>query len=354
MNGVKWFLSDKNVKKDVYFIINKEGRLLANDVRLDPIKEKKFIYIDNKGGIYFSNSFRGILLKILQQNDFFRPFPLISGSEERWSCEVIPLANRREEIYLLRLFKDEKSEARSLDSVSFMLCGLAHELKNPLAGIKVLADTVANECENNPALKNYVSRIERNVDRLNAILDVFFSYLKEGKEDRDFISVSSLLEDLSIFFGYRIKREGIDFKLSPCGEDLFIFANKTQVLNLFANLLDNAIYAVERSEKPEKWIEIEVGVKEFFNFNKGCFLEQLNEDELIPVSFRVKDNGIGLGDVEKRYLFNAFFTTKEKGMGLGMSMVLKYVKENCGAIFVESTKGKGTVFEVILPGKKEN
>ncbi len=253
--------------------------------------------------------------------------------------------------------KEPKQGAEDLiDSVSFMLLGLAHELKNPLAGIKVLADMIVCECEKENEIGGFVSKILKNVDRINSILDVFFSYIKVNKEFKSFFPVNSLLEDLMIFSGFKAKRAGIDLKIKVEEENLFVYANKNKVLNLFMNLLDNAIDAVKTKRGLPKRIEITISAVGDFQIDASCLSLLKREDmdkKFIGIKTEIKDTGIGMDDFEKKHIFDAFFTTKDSGVGLGLPMVLKYVRENCGDIFFESEKGKGSVFKVILPGVRD-
>ena len=196
----------------------------------------------------------------------------------------------------------------------------------------------------------------KNVDRVNAILDVFFSYIKVNKELKSLFSINSLLEDLMVFSGFKAKRAGIELTVKVEQKNLSIFGNKNKVLNLFMNLLDNAIEAVKAKKNLPKRIEISVTAVEDFQFDSSClnsFKEEIKDKKIIGVKVEIKDTGIGMDDFEKRHIFDAFFTTKDSGVGLGLSMVLKYIKENCGGIFFESEKGKGSVFKVVLPGVRD-
>jgi len=241
-----------------------------------------------------------------------------------------------------------------LNAIAFLLMGLAHEIKNPLAGIKVLVDMIECECEGRKDVATYLAKISKNVDRVNSMLDIFFSYARSDYAKKDIFPVSVIVEDVKLFQGYRIKRENVDFSVIVKNNDLQIIANKNNVLNIFFNLLSNALDSVILSNKILKKIEFRVFETEIpKSFDKSCISGfDVDEKKLIGVGFKVEDNGVGMDEFEKKHIFNPFFTTKDSGVGLGMSLVAKYVEESCGEIKVESAKGKGSCFTVILPGIK--
>ncbi len=356
-----------NLLKDniFYFLLDRELNILAVNRDIVYCQRRDFtdIILDLKK--IFTNKSLNKLKKIISSNSF-SPVDIVLEKLNGEICtgKVVTLHLKdNKDVYLLELktglvLSENKIEEDEdlINSVSFMLLGLAHELKNPLAGIKVLADMIVCECEKEEEIKGFVSKILKNVDRVNAILDVFFSYIKVDKEFKSFFSVNSLLEDLMIFSGFKAKRAGIELEVNVEQENLFIYGNKNKVLNLFMNLLDNAIDAVKAKKDFQKRIEISVSAFEDFQLDSSCvngFKEEFKDKKIIGVKVEIKDTGIGMDDFEKKHIFDAFFTTKDSGVGLGLSMVLKYVKENCGDIFFESEKGKGSVFKVVLPGVRD-
>ncbi len=350
----------------VYFLLDNELNVLGVNKDIVHCQDRGFddVVLDLKK-IFTNNSLNKI--KNIISSNSFSPVDIVLEKLNGEICtgKVVALHLKDKRVFVLMELKtglalsENKIEEDEdlVNSVSFMLLGLAHELKNPLAGIKVLADMILCECEKSGEIKGFVSKILKNVDRVNSILDVFFSYIKVNKELKSFFSVNSLLEDLMIFSGFKVKRAGIELKVKVEQENLFIFGNKNKVLNLFMNLLDNAIDAVKAKKDFQKRIEISVSAFEDFKLDSSClngFKEELKNKKIIGVKVEIKDTGIGMDNFEKRHIFDAFFTTKDSGVGLGLSMVLKYVKENCGDIVFESEKGKGSVFKVVLPGVRDS
>ncbi len=266
----------------------------------------------------------------------------------------------KKRLFLIRLLekaslkRNGESFSEELSSMAFLLMGLAHEIKNPLAGIKVLVDMIECECEPQDDIKGYLSKISKNVDRVNSMLEVFFSYAKSDSQKKEIFSVSSLLEDLRLFEGYRIKKEGIEFVVDTENRELYLIANRNNVLDIFLNLLHNALDSVLASGTILRRIELKVFETDIpSNFSEECILSlNIDKQSLVGVAFVLEDNGIGMDDFEKKHIFNPFFTTKDSGVGLGMSMVAKYLEENCGEISIESAKGRGSRFTVVLPGIK--
>jgi len=123
------------------------------------------------------------------------------------------------------------------------------------------------------------------------------------------------------------------------GENLNIISTSGQLGQIFTNLLNNAVHAVEGAEQPT----IEISIQPQTSETSGA-------DGINGVEIRFRDNGYGIPEDVRKKMFEPFFTTKgEKGRGLGMSIILRIVKEHQGTIQVESEIGQGTTFIIWLP-----
>ncbi len=313
----------------------------------------------------FSNESLNNLFDVFSKTGWnFCEMELITKTGESIKSYIFPLYNfeKRSHYYVINLIPNSVSKSlqkdlsvnNDLDSSNFMLMGLAHEIKNPLTGIKVLAEMI--ECGNDERgeVKKTLTKITKYVDRINKMLDIFFSYVKSEKNKRELVNLQSIFEDIKLFSSNRLIKSGIDFKIEV-ENHFFVICNRNHLLNLVLNLIKNAEESVLSSQKNERKISVRVyKVSEPPNaFDIKC-IENLDFNlrvcDVVGIVIECEDNGIGMDEYEKTHIFTPFFTTKDTGVGLGMSMVKKYVSENCGDIFFESEKGEGAVFTVVLPG----
>ncbi len=369
MRAIRSVQSEENIFLKIYTVIcDKNFIVYGCNKKFFSLLEKKFINMKQSLKIIFSNKSIEELSDVFLKEDLkFCELDVELNSGKIFRSYIFPLfANFSTPLFLIHLIDGKYAKRiadlsqynNDLTSNAFMLMGLAHEIKNPLAGIKVLAESIESECEQKEDIKNALHRIARYVDRVNSMLEVFFSYVRTENEKKEIISIDSLVEDIVLFCENRFRKMDIKFEVLV-EKTLFIIANRNQLLNLVLNLVKNAEESVILSGKREKRISLRVFIRKEppENFNPAC-LESISESikvcEVYGVCIECKDNGVGMDEFEKKHIFDPFFTTKDRGVGLGMSMVLKYVSENCGDIFFESEKGEGAVFRIILPGLEKD
>jgi len=228
-----------------------------------------------------------------------------------------------------------------LVSLGKLSSGIAHELRNPLAGIKTTAQALGEELTEEDPRREYLQRITKEIDRLNELLKTFFSFAKPQKLNLTPCHVRDIINEIIPFLIKEIADKGIRFEEKYDPYLPRVKADKTQMHQVFLNLFLNAIQAM-----PEGG-ELKIGVSSFVS--AGGDGPRQNFIKAI-----VSDTGKGIPPHMIDRIFDPFFTTKPKGIGLGLSIAYQIINKHGGTIKVESQWEKGTSFVITLPENVES
>jgi signal transduction histidine kinase len=230
-------------------------------------------------------------------------------------------------------------------SLGVLASGIAHEIRNPLAGIKAMAQTLQEELEENDSKNEYIERIVRQVNRLDELLKSFFSYARPQRPNPVRSKIPDIVREVLPLFRRKIKDNNIIVKEVYSRSLKEIFVDFHQIEQVFFNLIINAIDAMKdggtltiRARLPEETQPI---IDRRQRIPK-LFSEIYNE-------ITISDTGIGMDNESLNNMYNPFFTTKPNGTGLGLSIVYQIILEHGGQITVESELDKGTTFKIWLP-----
>ena len=228
-----------------------------------------------------------------------------------------------------------------LVSLGKLASDIAHELRNPLAGIKTTAQALSEEMSKDDSKREYLSRITKEIDRLNELLKTFFSFAKPQKLNLVYCHIKDIINEIIPFLIKEIADKGIHFIENYHPQLPKIKVDKTQMHQAFLNLFLNAIQAMPDGGELKTEVTPIVSTSLIGR-----------EQNLIKIS--ISDTGKGIPPNILHKIFDPFFTTKPKGIGLGLSITYQIVKKHGGTIKVESELGKGTSFIINLPEMLEN
>ena len=234
-------------------------------------------------------------------------------------------------------------------SLGILSSGIAHEIRNPLAGIKAMAQTLEEEIAGNPTHKEYVDRILRQVNRLDNLLKAFFSYAKPKRPDPSAIHVKKIVMEVLPLFERKMRDENITVRQSYARDLYKVFVDANQIEQVFINLLINAFDAIKDEGTVTIHAENAKHPQPFFDRRNR--IPSLFSDRYIQIT--ISDTGSGMPDEVREKIFNPFFTTKSNGTGLGLSIVYQIIKEHGGQIEAKSWPGKGSEFTILLPAAVE-
>jgi PAS domain S-box-containing protein len=228
-----------------------------------------------------------------------------------------------------------------LVSLGKLSSGIAHELRNPLAGIKTTSQALSEEMSEDDPRREYLTRITKEIDRLNDLLKTFFSFAKPQKLNLVPCHIKDIINEIIPFLIKEIADKGIRFTEDYHPQLAKIKVDKNQMHQVFLNLFLNSIQAM--SEGGELKIEVTPQNSAPGDGAKQNFVKAV-----------ISDTGRGIPPHLIHKIFDPFFTTKPKGIGLGLSIAYQIINKHGGSISVESRWEKGTSFVIHLPESAEN
>jgi signal transduction histidine kinase len=230
---------------------------------------------------------------------------------------------------------------RALSAIGQITAQVAHEIYNPLGAVKLNLDLLEMQIGEDEDVKHTIRRLKSGVEHLSTIA-MDLRYLTRSRDpERKPTDLNDLLNEVVELASDRLERSRIcivrDYSpVSPHGD-----YDPQQLRKAFLNLLINAVEASPHSG------EVELRTRVISKNDPGPIPDVNFSNGIIAVS--IIDHGVGMSSETKRRLFEAFFTTKRHGTGLGMMITQEIVKKHGGKIEVDSEVGKGTTVNVYLP-----
>ena len=228
-----------------------------------------------------------------------------------------------------------------LVSLGKLASGIAHELRNPLAGIKTTAQALGEEMTGDDSRREYLHRITKEIDRLNDLLKTFFSFAKPQNLNLVHCHIKDIINEIIPFLIKEIADKGIRFSETYHPQLPKVEVDKTQMHQVFLNLFLNAIQAMPNGG--ELRIEANPVISHSSTGSQQNFIKVV-----------ISDSGRGIPPQIVHKIFDPFFTTKSRGIGLGLSITYQIIKKHGGTIKVDSQWEKGTSFVINLPETLEN
>lgn len=265
--------------------------------------------------------------------------------EHSISVDAAPLAERPDHVVLT--MKRQSIAGRidrslthrdSARSISAMAAMLAHEIKNPLSGVRgaaqLLEQTVGEEDVQLTRL------IVEESDRIVALIDRMEAFSGDDAiDDRGPVNIHEVLERVLAlakagFASRRRFREIYDPSLPP------VLGNRDRLIQAFLNLVKNAAEALDDGG--------EIVITTAFQHGVRLSAPGGESSTRLPLAVSVQDNGPGIPEDLRRHIFDPFVTTKQGGTGLGLPLVAKLIDDHGGVIDLDSRPGR-TIFRVMLP-----
>lgn len=231
------------------------------------------------------------------------------------------------DVTLRELEREQQERNVRLKELGEMASSIAHEIRNPLGGMKGFASILEKDLEKQPHLQKMASYILEGANHLNRLIDTMLQYARPLKVVRQPIDAVVFLLD----FIYQIRMDralqSVEYSVNLTEDSLYVEADTGLLHAALLNVVTNAVQAMPNGGN----ITIE--------------LQKENQDAVIVIH----DTGEGITRENLEKIFRPFFTTKSSGSGFGLSETLKIMQAHHGKIQVESKLGEGSSFRLSLP-----
>ncbi len=227
-------------------------------------------------------------------------------------------------------------KAERLSALGQLAAGVAHEIRNPLNAISMASQRVKREFlpaddDKHQEFKLLTEVIRDEIRRLNGIIEEFLSFSKSRRLELHNYPASEVLQKIVNLIAVEAAAKGIVVKTDWSKDPIIIPMDMDKLQQALLNLVKNAMESING----EGIINLSVA-----HGNKGL------------VVITISDTGCGMSNDEVERIFNPEYTTKEKGLGLGLPLAHEIIRGHGGEIRVISAQGKGTTFEILLPAEK--
>lgn len=254
-----------------------------------------------------------------------------ASSIGRGELETRVPVERKDEIGLLAATLDDmRASLRARDErLQMMLAGIAHEVRNPLGGLELYAGLLRESLGGQPERLQEVARIERELSYLKTVVSEFLDYARRPPLDLATVPLGPLLADVRELAA---TAGPAAVEVAPV-DGLAVHADAGQLRRALLNLARNAVAAASGRSDGQGRVTMAA--------TRGGRGDR--------VRIEISDNGPGVPDDLRDKIFTPFFTTREKGTGLGLAFVREIVREHGGDVVVDGAPGGGARFRLDLP-----
>lgn len=251
------------------------------------------------------------------------------------------------EIYHLRNQVERMERLALLGELS---AGIAHEIRNPLAGIKASAQVLQESLSHEDFRSELINRIVKEVDKSNRLLKEFFKFARPLPPRFGFYDIEMIIDSVYLLLAPRFKKNNIKFTKEFEDHIPQVHIDEAQIEQVILNFFLNAVDVMH----DEGELKVKISKKKLSSMDTQSEKYMVSETDNHYVIVEISDTGNGIKPEIVDKIFNPFFTTKKDGLGLGLSICSRLIEENQGKVDVISTPGKGTTFILALPISVQN
>lgn len=237
---------------------------------------------------------------------------------------------------------DELAHMSRVHSIGQMASGLAHEINQPLSAIGSYAQACAlmlkSGSGNSDILRDSLEQIAQQTERAGDIVSRLRQFVRKGITERAPIDINDVVREVVELVTHEMNARGVRLNLDLDEQLPSAQVDRVQIEQVIVNLVRNAIDAMNISTVSDRWLTVRTGVG--------------NPNGMIEVA--VSDTGEGISQAEADRLFDAFFTTKADGMGLGLAISRSIVESHQGRLWATPNRDAGTTFRCTLPVNEKN
>ncbi|MDC7127337.1 MAG: ATP-binding protein [Spirochaetales bacterium] len=220
------------------------------------------------------------------------------------------------------IFEVEKNK-----TLNTLIASIAHEIKNPLMSIYNYSVLIPRQMKNAEFRESFVNTVPEEVNRIRRLIDSLINYAKPAKGQREYLNLLPVVKDCIRLTRPSTEKKGIDVTVDV-EDNLIIYMDKDKLKQCLVNLIINSMDSiVQKNETGGKAVS-------------GIRIEGIKAESYTGIS--VSDDGCGMTEDELENCISPFYTTKQKGTGLGISIIKRIVEDNGGEIIIESKKDQYT------------
>nr|WP_239534598.1 ATP-binding protein [Priestia taiwanensis] len=223
-------------------------------------------------------------------------------------------------------FEKRQNEIQKIELIGSLAASTAHEIRNPLTGIKGFV-TLLSQKYDNPEDNLYFSIIQDEITRINEIISDFLVLGKPVEFAKEQHDLTAIIHEVFPMIQLEAKMNGVRVRHQFTTKPTPIYCSKNHIKQILLNLSKNALEAM----KEDDTLTIKVRIKEDY------------------VQLIVKDTGEGIPEDRLENIFQPFYTSKDTGTGLGLVICERIVDTYNGKIIINSIEGKGTTVQVFFP-----
>lgn len=235
---------------------------------------------------------------------------------------------------ITRVRSGADASSHRLEELAKLTGGLAHEIKNPLSTIKVNLKLISEDADDSDAKSarqlRKIAVVRKETDRLEQILDDFLRYIGKAELDLQSVDLNELVAEMVDFYAPQTRARGITLRLGLAEKPVVCKIDADMVKQVVLNLFINAQQAI--TDLGEIIVKTD---------SKG-------PDGVIEIT----DTGAGMTPEKIERIFEAYYTSRPGGSGLGLPTARKIIEAHKGSITVNSQPGRGTSFTITLPLEK--
>jgi signal transduction histidine kinase len=221
----------------------------------------------------------------------------------------------------------QMSRAEHLATLGELATGLAHEIRNPLAGIAGVIEIIGRDLPVTSPARAMVKDVRLEINQINRILTDLLETARPHPPRMMRSNLNTTVEHAVMLARQQVLSQPIKIELQQAPDLAEVEHDSDRIHQVLLNLLLNAVQAIEGAGK----VRVEIGSRDGF------------------ASVMVSDSGKGIPKEQLAHIFRPFYTTRGNGTGLGLSLARRIVEDHHGQINVTSVLGKGSNFEVLLP-----
>ena len=246
------------------------------------------------------------------------------------------------DISRVKVLEEDIRRADSLASLGILAAGLAHEIKNPLGGIRGAAQLLQMELEEKEDLTEFTSLIVRETDRVSGLIEELLDFANPKSLTLAEVNIHEVLDAVVALFSRSDEGKNIAYTTEYDPSIPSLIGDSEKLGQVVLNIVKNGCEAM--GGQGTLTLVTRIASDYHLHESKGTRSKMMALD--------ISDEGGGISDEDMKMLFTPFFTKKRGGTGLGLAVSHRIIREHGGSIKVKSKEGEGTIFSLLLPLKE--